>query len=375
MMFNVNFQAVDLDRLRGGELLRFLVDRNVASLAVWCPRCFSVQVKDDKRKDDRTCPRCGAGYITLDDGFWGKKSLPIKRAIQKDPMLLATVKAECVRQHGDRCLETPPYDFPGPLDWLLPLWKKATSPEGRPFEAEKYFVASHMVQWLEDLGLGLGEVYAVASNRPLHAEDPDFAAITEQERSGVWQAFETQVGRAPESFECKLMLQCIRKVLREGTRKELALEWIRQQLRSHAAVLEGREIVLSIAKSLDLSLNDENDALTEKQRQQLSEIWRTHVGQFFSPGELRRAQNWVQQQTDVVARLRGQRVKETRAIDQKSSAAFREVNRIFEKPTKWDSVRFQQCCIWVNLQGLTKDVAVELKAKSEVLSDWLRNRT
>ena len=84
----------DLLDLSGSELLRLLVEINCSVLDSWCPRCQTFMVKDDNQPVENKCAKCGGVRVVLDDKFWGRASVRIKRAIGLDRMLLRTVKAD-----------------------------------------------------------------------------------------------------------------------------------------------------------------------------------------------------------------------------------------------------------------------------------------
>jgi len=225
------------------------------------------------------------------------------------------------------------------------------------------------------MGLAPHEIRAVTANRTLQAVDPDCRAFTEKERSDLSQEFFKCLGRSLTLQELKLMLRCVRKVLREGTPKAEAIERIKNQIRLRVEDGQSSHIVGSIADRLGVVPDPISSSLTEEQRRELSKTWEESVGRFFDPGEMRRTLRWVQhQQADRLTRLRGERVKETRELDPDTAQAMRRVSRTMPQPTMRDEFRFDMVGLWVRQEGFTKDEATERMVKCELEAEWLRTQ-
>lgn len=139
----------DLLERPGRELLRLLLEQPNLFNSDYCPRCRDVSACRS-RSEPLPCPWCGDPRICLPDKFRQKAIARIRRACRKDPSLLPRVKVEweMLRPDGG-AWELPP----GLPVELIPLWKQARRPRGRPFDAKHHSVIAVLASLGESIGL------------------------------------------------------------------------------------------------------------------------------------------------------------------------------------------------------------------------------
>jgi len=141
---------------RAERILRLLVEQPLAhdTTTSLCPRCCDKCTFTDLvrvRPSVPTCPpciRCGTPTVELN---WAAVSCDLRRALRRDPELLARVKADAPAWRPspnpaqERAPFVPKLSAPA-LSWLVTAWERAGKPKGRPTESERPYRVEFLVR-------------------------------------------------------------------------------------------------------------------------------------------------------------------------------------------------------------------------------------
>ena len=373
----------DLAVLSGAELLRLLTERNLPALAVWCPRCSSRQIRDDRREADRSCPRCGALYVCLDDQVWEWISDRIRRAMRQQPMLLATVKAEFRAIRGEEAAR--PLSFqhlPKALAWLPAMWNRAGRPNGRPFKSAQHFRLYHLIQLLRDFGLRPTAILELLGHHTVSTRQAIQNRHQEEERREIQKVLCAGATCYLRSMQNGLTEEAIRKALHQEWVKRRAqwTDWsdrgeqlydTLEQAYSHAvdALMTGgmnglgeQDIVNSLAASCEL-LKETPMQTTQGPMRDLTRLVQTWFGRV-RPEEVWRRCRWVARQRDLPhAQLSGERVKNIEKHKVPDWVSHQRLPRSVSQPTNRDYFHFKMVSVLVRQEGFSQADAVEVLAK------------
>ena len=160
----------------------------------------------------------GSVRFVLDDEFWERASVRIKRAIRLDKMLLRSVKAEweSMRAGRESPLPTPPYPFPKPLSWLAEAWTRAVLPSNRPPKTGNYYRMSFLIERLRDFGLTHSEILDILNDPPIRdgpvkAGRKDYANIPGADLRKLSEMFWQSVGPPPDEAELWRVMNWVRR--------------------------------------------------------------------------------------------------------------------------------------------------------------------
>ena len=373
----------DLASLSGAELLRLLIEWNLPALAVWCPRCGSRQIRDDSREADRSCPRCGALYVCLDDHVWEWIRDRIRRAVRHNPMLLATVKAEFQAMRGEEdalplAFQHPPKAFA----WLPAMWNRAGRPNGRPLQSAQHFRLYHIIQRLRDLGLRLTDILGLLGHPTVSKRQDIQKRDEEEERRQIRNLF----------CACATWYLCSKQkgLTEEAIRKDIHQEWLQRRAQWNDWSDRGDKLYETLERayvhavnglfSQDMSGLRDQDIVNQIETgwmhtkeppqntakdpmQDVALLIKKWFGRV-RPEEVWRRCRWVERQRHLPhARLSGERVMNMKMHEVPGWVSRQRLPRSVSQPTDRDYFHFKMVSVLVRQEGLSKADAVEGLAK------------
>ncbi len=183
----------------------------------WCNTCETLIGKPVK------CPWCGRPTLVLDNAYWGRVSDSVRRAVRRDPEVIARVKAE------SRMYPVPM--LPEPLSWITDAWVRAGKPSGRPREIEQAYGIDFFVRELTHrLGLSRAEALDVLSNT-VNTGRKRYADLSEDELNAWEERVRYYLGNSRDPRELRRILS-----------------WVRRQRNDPRARLKGERVRASKAR-------------------------------------------------------------------------------------------------------------------------------